>query len=62
MTGRKLDWRYVNEARKGDHICYISNLSKLKTHYPGWSVTRGLDSILDEMVAAEREHSQRVGT
>src|SRR3984893_15991355 len=24
LTGRKLDWRYVDQARKGDHICYIS--------------------------------------
>ena len=58
LTGRKLDWRYVDETRKGDHICYISNLAKLKSHYPGWSLTRDLDSILDEMVAAERQHSQ----
>jgi CDP-paratose 2-epimerase len=62
LAGRKkVDWTYSDEARKGDHICYISNLDKLKSHYPGWSVTRGLDSILDEMVAVEREHSQRAG-
>ena len=30
MIGRKLDWRYVEEARKGDDGCYISNLSKFK--------------------------------
>src|SRR6202047_96526 len=34
MTGRKLDWRYVKEARKGDHICYISNLGKFQSTYP----------------------------
>ena len=62
LTGRKIKWTYSEQARKGDHICYISNLAKLKSHYPGWSVTRSLDSILDEMVAAEREHSQGVGT
>jgi len=62
LTGRKINWTYSEQARKGDHICYISNLAKLKSHYPGWSVTRSLDTILDEMVVAEREHSQRVGT
>jgi CDP-paratose 2-epimerase len=62
LTGRKINWTYSEQARKGDHICYISNLAKLKSHYPGWSVTRGLDTILDEMVVAEREHSPRVGT
>src|ERR1700751_2451004 len=28
LTGRKMDWKYVEEARKGDHICYISDLRK----------------------------------
>lgn len=53
MTGRKLDWSYVEEARKGDHICYISNLGKFKSHYPRWTVTRNLDSILEELVASK---------
>ena len=59
LTERKIDWRYSEQARKGDHICYISNLAKLTSHYPGWSVTRDLDSILDELVAAEQEHSRK---
>ncbi|MGP0094526.1 MAG: NAD-dependent epimerase/dehydratase family protein [Xanthobacteraceae bacterium] len=54
MTGRKLNWRYVDEARKGDHICYISNLSKFKSHYPNWNITRSLEAILEEMVNSER--------
>jgi CDP-paratose 2-epimerase len=53
MTGKKLDWRYVDEARKGDHICYISDLSKFRSHYPKWSITRSLDTILEEIIAAE---------
>ena len=54
LTGRKMDWKYMDENRKGDHICYISNLSKLKTHYPNWNITRGIDSILEEMTLAAR--------
>ena len=54
LTGRKLDWHYVEEARKGDHICYISNLRKFQTHYPNWKITRSLDAILEEMVASQR--------
>ena len=53
LTGQKLDWHYVEEARKGDHICYISNLRKFQAHYPNWKITRGLDAILEEMVAAQ---------
>src|ERR1700719_2162845 len=58
LTGRKLNWRYVEDARKGDHICYISNLRKFKRHYPNWRITRGIDAILEEMVASQ--HTQRV--
>ena len=54
LAGRKLKWRYVEEARKGDHICYISNLGKFQRHYPKWSITRNLDAILEELVASER--------
>jgi CDP-paratose 2-epimerase len=62
LTDCKINWTYSEQARKGDHICYISNLTKLKSHFPGWSLTRSLDSILEEMVAAEREHGQKVGS
>jgi CDP-paratose 2-epimerase len=54
MTGRKMNWRYLEEARKGDHICYISNLCKFKSHYPKWKITRSLDAILEEIVALQR--------
>jgi CDP-paratose 2-epimerase len=60
LTGRKINWTYSEKARKGDHMCYISNLAKLKSHYPSWSLTRSLDSILEEMVVAEHELSQTV--
>lgn len=50
--GRKLDWRYVDEARSGDHICYISDLTKFRSHYPNWRVTMSLPAILEEMVRA----------
>jgi CDP-paratose 2-epimerase len=53
LTGRTLDWHYVEEARKGDHICYISNLGKFKRHYPKWDITRGLDDILSEIIASQ---------
>jgi CDP-paratose 2-epimerase len=58
LTGRKLDWHYVDEARKGDHVCYISNLAKFKRDYPNWGITRGIDAILEEMAANQR--AQRV--
>ncbi|PYT73418.1 MAG: NAD-dependent epimerase [Acidobacteria bacterium] len=55
MSGKKLKWQYVDEARKGDHICYISNFGKFKRDYPNWKITRGLDMILEEIIASQRE-------
>ena len=52
VTGRKMKWRYVEEARSGDHICYYSDLTKMKTHYPQWRVSTDLDQICREI--AER--------
>jgi len=58
LTGKKLNWKYVDEARKGDHICYISDLHKFQSHYPKWKITRDLDTIFREIIAAQRsEHS-----
>jgi CDP-paratose 2-epimerase len=50
MTGRKIRWVYQEETRKGDHICYISDLRKFRSHYPRWGITRSLDTIIKEIV------------
>src|SRR6266481_4298139 len=54
MTGKRLDWKYVDEARKGDHICYISDLRKFQSHYPHWKITRSLHTIFQEIIASQR--------
>jgi CDP-paratose 2-epimerase len=53
MTGKSLSADYQPNERVGDHICYITNLGKFRSHYPKWSVTRSLDDILGEMLRAE---------
>lgn len=57
LSGKKMNWKYVNENRKGDHICYISNFAKFKSHYPKWSITIGLDEIFRQIIA---DHLQRL--
>jgi len=52
VRGLKLDYTYQDENRVGDHICYISDLSKLRAHYPNWRMEYTLDRILDEIVGA----------
>jgi CDP-paratose 2-epimerase len=60
MTRSKLDCRYVEKPRKGDHICYISNPGKFKKDYPGWKITRGLDAILEEIIASQQEQLKEI--
>lgn len=49
VTGRKMNWRYVETNRIGDHVCYYSDLRKMKTHYPAWGITKSLPSIFEEI-------------
>jgi CDP-paratose 2-epimerase len=51
LTGRTLDVEYVDEARRGDHICYISDLRRLKADYPGWDITVSLDEIFADLAS-----------
>ena len=52
LLGKKMSTRYVDENRVGDHICYISDLTKLQTHFPNWRITVSLDQILEKMAQA----------
>jgi CDP-paratose 2-epimerase len=52
ITGRPMQWRYVEENRIGDHICYYSDLRKMKAHYPAWDLTKPLDAIFQEIAAS----------
>jgi CDP-paratose 2-epimerase len=49
-TGKRPVLTYDPTNRVGDHICYYTDLAKLKAHYPGWKLTYSLDAIVDEMV------------
>lgn len=55
VTGRPQRHRYVDEHRIGDHICYYSDLRKMKAHYPGWKITHSLKDIFREIVESWRE-------
>jgi CDP-paratose 2-epimerase len=49
--GFTLESKYVDKARVGDHICYISDLSKIRKHFPKWKLEYDLKKLLDEIVA-----------
>jgi CDP-paratose 2-epimerase len=48
--GFDLQWSYQDEPRVGDHICYITDLSKIRRDFPAWSVQRDLRRIINEIV------------
>ena len=50
LSGKKMHWEYSDKNREGDHMCYYSDLSKMKAHYPAWVITKSLDSIFTEIV------------
>jgi CDP-paratose 2-epimerase len=52
VTGQRMNWRYVDENRIGDHICYYSDLRKMKSHYPAWDITKPLSRIFEEIAAS----------
>ena len=52
ISGKKLDWTYVEDNRIGDHIWWISDVRKFQAHYPDWKYRYDLDAILREIHAA----------
>jgi CDP-paratose 2-epimerase len=59
FSGRKQKYSYVDENRVGDHICYYSDLSKMKAHYPHWSITKSLRTTVEEMVRSRKRRCDR---
>ena len=52
LTGKKMRYEYQETHREGDHICYISDLSRLQRHYPHWKITKSLEDIFTEIVSS----------
>ena len=52
ISGIPMKFTYVEENRIGDHICYISNLEKMKADYPSWNITKDLKTTFQEIYQA----------
>lgn len=57
ITGKKMQYKYSDKNREGDHICYISNISKMKSHYPNWDITKPLQTVFEEIVESWKKRS-----
>ncbi len=60
LSGERLTVEYVDAPRRGDHICYISDLRRLEADYPQWRITRSLDEIFDELAAMQGVRPRRL--
>lgn len=52
FTGKEQKYQYSEQNRAGDHICYISNLSKMREHYPNWDISISLQETIQQIVEA----------
>lgn len=52
VTGRPMNWTYTDEHRAGDHVCYYSDLRKMKEHYPSWGITKDVSTIIGEIAVS----------
>ncbi len=59
ITGRDLNWSYAEQNRAGDHIWWISDVTKFSNHYPNWQLEHNVHDILTEIYEANIERWQR---
>jgi CDP-paratose 2-epimerase len=52
ISGKKMKYSYQDQNRIGDHICYISDLTKIRSHYPQWTITKDLKTTFKEIYEA----------
>jgi len=52
FSGKAQVYEYVDQNREGDHICYYSDLRKMKDHYPSWDITISLEETIRQIVEA----------
>ncbi len=52
ISGKKQVYQYVDEPRQGDHMCYYSDLRKMKSHFPEWNISKSLKDIFEDIFQA----------
>jgi CDP-paratose 2-epimerase len=58
ILNTKLKYTISKENRIGDHIWYISDVTKFKTHYPNWNYKYNIDMIINEMIDSELKNER----
>lgn len=58
ISGNPMQYGYDEQNRIGDHICYYSDLRKMKSHFPNWDITKSLKDIFNEIYLSWNERIQ----
>ncbi|NLF70069.1 MAG: NAD-dependent epimerase/dehydratase family protein [Candidatus Anammoximicrobium sp.] len=58
ISGNKLNWNYTDTNRIGDHIWYVSDVSKFRSHYPDWSYRYDLPATLAQICQGWRQRRE----
>ena len=58
FTGRPQNYTYLEQNRIGDHICYYSDLRKMRDHYPSWDITQSLEETIRQIVESWRNRAR----
>jgi len=59
FTGKAQTYTYVDENRIGDHICYYSDLRKMRAHFPAWDISQSLESTIGQIVEAWKSRDKK---
>jgi CDP-paratose 2-epimerase len=57
LTGRPMNWSYVDDNRIGDHIWWISDIRRFQSHYPDWRINYDIRTTLTEIFDAMRQRT-----
>jgi CDP-paratose 2-epimerase len=59
LAGREMNWTYSDDNRSGDHIWWISDVRRFRSHYPDWTLTYDIDTTIAEIHASLVERSRQ---
>lgn len=55
ICGKKMNYEYIDKNRIGDHIWWISDVSKFKSHFPGWAYKYSIEDTITQIYQAQKD-------
>ena len=53
LLGRKMEVEFAEDARRGDHAWWVSDIRKFRTRYPNWDFSFSIQGIIEDLVTHE---------